>query len=95
MISQRYAAFLQPGIECSEAGEGRRVVPQPVPGILHVLLDLPLLPARSRIAELGLEQVVAHHRRKAHVDIARLAHPDPVHRRLHVVVDAAARHPAQ
>ena len=60
-----------------------------------VLLDLPLLPTGGRIAELGLEQEVADHRREARVDLAFLSPPDFIDRRAHVVVDAAPRHAAQ
>ena len=38
-----------------------------------VLLDLPLLPSGGWIAELGLEQEVADHRREARVDLAFLS----------------------
>ena len=64
-------------------------------GVLDVLLDLPLLPAGRRIAELGLEQVVADHGREARVDLALLAAADLVDGGAHVVVDAAPRHAAQ
>ena len=63
--------------------------------ILYVLLDLPLLPPGCRITELGLEQIMAHHREEAGVDGSTLAAPDLVDRGVHVVIDAAARHPAQ
>ena len=64
-------------------------------GVLDVLLDLPLLPAGRRIAELGLEQEVADHGREARVDLALLAAADLVDGGSHVVVDAAPRHAAQ
>ena len=64
-------------------------------GVLDVLLDLPLLPAGRRIAELGLEQEVADHGREARVDLPLLAAPDPVDGGSHVVVDAAPRNAAQ
>ena len=67
-------------------------MPHPVPRIAHVLLDLPLLPARGRVAELGLKQVVAHHRGKPHVHLPCLARSNPVYRGFHIVVDAAAWH---
>ena len=60
-----------------------------------VLLDLPLLPSGGWVAELGLEQEVADHRREAHVDLALLSPPDFVDGGAHVVVDAAPRHAAQ
>jgi len=59
--------------------------------VLHVLLYLPLLPSRGRIAELGIEQVMAHHGAEAQVHVAQLAAPNPIHRGLHVVVDATSR----
>ena len=59
--------------------------------ILDVLLDLSLLPAGRRIAELGFEEVVAGHRHEADVDVALLAAPDLVDRCPHIVVDAPPR----
>ena len=64
-------------------------------GMLNVLLDLSLLPARGRIAELGLEQILAGHGREAGIDLSFLAAADPVHRRAHVVVDSAPGNAAQ
>ena len=64
-------------------------------GVLDVLLDLPLLPPGSRIAELGFEQKVADHRCEPRVDLAVLAATDLVDRGAHVVVDASPRHAAQ
>ena len=64
-------------------------------GVLDVLLDLPLLPAGRRIAELRLEQEVADHGCEPCVDLAVLAAADLVDRGAHVVVDAAPRHAAQ
>ncbi len=63
--------------------------------ILNILLNLSLLPARSWIAELGLEQVVTGHRQETDIDVALLATADLVDRRAHVVVDAAARDAAE
>jgi hypothetical protein len=64
-------------------------------GVLDVLLDLPLLPARRRIAELRFEQEVTDHRREARVHPSLLPAPDPVYGRSHVVVDAAPGNAAQ
>lgn len=91
----RDAALLEPGIERVQIGEAGQRLPQPAPGILYVLLDLSLLPARGRIAELRREQVVARHRGKPGVDLPGLARSDPVDRGLHVVEDPAPRHTAQ
>jgi hypothetical protein len=63
--------------------------------VLDVLLDLPFLPTRGRIAELRFEQEVADHRREARVDLPLLAPADLVHSGSHIVVDAAPRHAAQ
>lgn len=58
--------------------------------ILNVLLDLSLLPAGSRIAELGFEQLMTGHRLEADVDVTLFAAADLVDRGAHVVVDATA-----
>jgi len=85
---------LQPAVERSQRGKVRRRLPEPVAGVLNVLLDLPLLPAGGRIAELGLEQEVADHGRETGVDLALFAAANLVDRRPHVVVNAAPRHAA-
>lgn len=54
-----------------------------------LVLDLPLLPARGWRAGDGIDQVVAAHLQEAPVIGALLADEDRLHRRLHVVVDAA------
>jgi hypothetical protein len=72
-----------------------RVDPDAPAAVLHVLLDDALLPAAGDVAEVGVDQVVRAHGREALVDDAALALLDLVHRRLHVVVDAAAGHAAQ
>jgi len=71
ILPQRLATLLQPyvqGIEALGLGDG---LPQPMAGILHLLLDLPLLPTCRRITELGFEQVMADHRQEAGVDDRR------------------------
>lgn len=64
-------------------------------GVLNVLLDLSLLPTRCRIAELRLEDIVIGRGQEAEVDLPLLATADTIHRRLHVVVDAAFTHAAE
>src|SRR3546814_1013025 len=73
----------------------RRGLPQTVPRILDILLDLPLFPSRSRVTELSFEQIVADHRQEESVDGAFLATPDIVDRRAHIVIDNPARNAAQ
>ena len=52
------AALCQPGIEIGQGIERRRALPDPVSGVLNVLLDLAFLPAGGRIAELGIKYVM-------------------------------------
>src|SRR5271157_920701 len=54
-----------------------------------LVLDLALLPARSRRAGDRLDEMVRAHLEEAAIVLAVLADEDRVHRRLHVVVDAA------
>ena len=97
LVPQRAAALAQPGVEFGEAAEldPGRVDPDASAAVLHVLLHYPFLPGAGHVAEVRVVQVVRAHGGKALVDDAPLALLDLVHRRLHVVVDAAARHAAQ
>src|ERR1700722_12917078 len=79
------AARLQPVVQRRQRGKGGRRLPEPMAGVLDVLLDLPLLPAGSWIAELRLEQEVADHGCEPCVDLAVLAAPDLVDRGAHVM----------
>src|SRR3984893_2321308 len=54
-----------------------------------LVLDLPLLPSRCRRAGDRIDEVVAAHLQEAAVVEALLANENRLHRRLHVVVDAA------
>lgn len=83
---------MQPVIEFRQTAEHRQLVPDAVTGVLYVLLDLPLLPAGRRVAELGIEQVVAHHGSEADVDVTLLAASHLVYCGPHVVVDATGGH---
>ena len=85
----------QPVVQVGQRIEGRGAVPNPVPGILDVLLDLAFLPARGGVAELGIEHVVVDHDLEAQVDLPLPSLANPVDRGLHVVVDAAPGNPAQ
>src|SRR5690606_3022634 len=89
------AAALQPFVQGFQRGKARDGLPESMTRILDVLLNLPLLPTGCRIAELGLEEVVAGHRQEAGVDIALLPAADPVDGGLHIVVDAAAGNAAK
>jgi hypothetical protein len=94
-VPLRDAAALEPGVKLGEIGELRHLVPDAGTRVLHRLLDLALLPAGGRVAEVGLEQEVAGHRAEARVDGARLAAADLILGRLQVVVDATLGDPAE
>ena len=66
-----------------------------MPRILHVLLDLPLLPTRRRITKLSIKEVVTCHRQEPGIDLALLADPHAINGCAHVVVDAPSRHATQ
>jgi len=89
------AAPFEPGVQGRQIGKVRHWLPEPVARVLDVLLDLPLLPARRRITELRLEDIVAGHGEEAEVDLPLLAPADAIDRCLHVVVDAPPGHAAE
>jgi hypothetical protein len=60
-----------------------------------LVLDLTLLPARRRRAGDGLDQIMAAHLQEAAIVMPVLADEDRLHRRLHVVVDAACAGPLE
>lgn len=93
-LPQVDATVREPVVEVVERVEGRNLLPDAVAAIADVLLDLALLPTRRRVAELGVEQVVADHGLEARVDVPILAASDLVDGRLHVVVDAPPGHAA-
>ena len=66
--------------------------PDATTAIEHVLLNLALLPAGCRVAELGFEQIVTDHGSKTLVHIPLLALADFIHSGLHVVIDTTLRH---
>ena len=63
--------------------------------MVHLLLDLPLLPPCARGACHRLDQMVRTHLLEATVVVPLLADKDRIHRRLHVVVDATPADPAE
>ena len=88
------ALIFQPRVQLGQALHPRLGPEQPVAQIADLVLDLPLLPARRRRAGHRLDQVVRAHLQEAAIVLARLADEDRLHRRLHVVVDAAPADPA-
>jgi len=86
------AALFQPGVQCGEVRKVRHPLEHLVTGIPDILLDLPLLPARCRIAELRLIDIVVRHGEEAHVDLPLLAAADAINRCAHIVVNPPRRH---
>ncbi len=82
LAPQPEATLFQPSIQRSKVGEVRHALQHLMTGVPDVLLDLAFLPSRSRIAELGLVNIVVRHGEKAHVDLPFLATADPIHCRL-------------
>jgi hypothetical protein len=83
------ALIFQPCIQLGQALHPRLGTEQLVAQIADLVLDLTLLPSRSGGAGDRLDQVVRAHLQEAPVILAGLADEDRLHRRLHVVVDAA------
>src|SRR6266446_4416257 len=80
-----------------KTSEGRVLVSGAPVNVGHpdLVLDLPLLPARSRRAGDRIDQVMVAHPQKTAVVLAVLADEDAINRRLHVVVDAARAGPLE
>lgn len=72
-----------------------RLQPDTPPAVLDILFDNALFPPRGNVAEVGIEQVVRAHHRKAGIDRTAFALVNPVDGGLHVVLDAPARHTEQ
>jgi len=81
------ATVLEPGVEFGVALDLWPRHEEPPSDHAHLVLDLPLLPARRRGAGDRLEQVVPGHLKEPATFGPRLADEDRVHRGLHVVVD--------
>src|SRR5207247_9533221 len=74
-VPQRPAPRTEPRIEFDDRAEAllARLDPDATPAVLHVLLDDSLLPTGGDVTEVGIEQVVRAHHRKARVDDPALA----------------------
>lgn len=70
LLPQPDALVGQPVIKRFQARKVGQALPDPPPAILLVLLDLSLLPARRRVAELRIKQIVADHAGESGVDLA-------------------------
>src|SRR5438094_867962 len=79
----------QPGVELLVGLEAQPGREKALPHEPDLVLDLPLLPAGGRCAGHRLDQVVATHLQEAPIVQPVGADEDRLHRRLHVVVDAA------
>ena len=89
------ALILQPGVQLDQALHSRLRAEQQIAQIANLVLDLTLLPPRSRRAGDRLDQMVRAHLQEAAIILARLANEDHLDRRLHVVVDAAPANAAE
>src|SRR3546814_17401446 len=78
-----------------EAGEPQPGLEEATPDRLHLVLDLTLLPSRRRRAGGRLDHIMVGHDQEPPVEDPLLAGEHARHRRLHIIVDAAARHPAE
>lgn len=79
----------QPGVHLVIALKAQARREKPFAHQTNLVLDLTLFPARSPRAGDGVNQVMAAHLRKPAIVGPLLAHKDRLHRRLHVIVDAA------
>src|SRR3981081_2703145 len=95
LIPKQPATRVQPRVQFGERAEAllARTCPDPLPTILHILLDDTLLPSAVHVAEARFEQIMRAHDSKSGIDQPSLAFArDLIDRRSHVVVDTAARH---
>jgi hypothetical protein len=79
----------QPSIQIVKVFEPQPRREEPLAHKPNLVLDLTLLPTRSRGASDRVDQVMAAHLQETTIVDALLADEDRLHRRLHVVVDAA------
>jgi len=71
------------------------MLPKSWASILDVLLDLALLPANGRVAEVRCKDVIVRQCDEANIDLPFLAAAHTVDCSLHIVVNAATRHTAK
>ena len=83
------ATLLQPGVQLRERAAAGCRLEEAVAGGADLVLDLPLLPSRARIAGGGLDEVVRAELIEATVEGALAADEDRGDGRAHVVVNAA------
>ena len=89
------ALLRQPSVELLVRAPARARHEQPTADRPHLFLDLTLLPPSPRRTRHRLDQVMRAHLQKPLVVPSLLADEHRVHRRLHVVVDAALADPAK
>jgi hypothetical protein len=85
----------QPGVQFVKVPEPQPRREEALTDEADLVLDLPLLPAGCRRAGDRLDEVMAAHLQEAAIVEAVLADKDRLHRRLHVVVDAAPARPLE
>src|SRR5690606_13453237 len=89
LLPKLLASKLQPDVQGFQRWKARQGLPQPMASVLDVFLDLSLLPASRRIAELRFVEIVTGHGHETDIDVPLLAASNLVDGRAHVVVDAA------
>ena len=83
------AAVFEPAVEVGQRLEAQDRLEEASAGGANLVLDLPLLPARTGIAGGRLDEMVRAHLQETAVEGALTADEDRRHGRPHVVVDAA------
>src|SRR3982074_2058971 len=84
------ALVQQPGVQLVEGFEPKPRREEAFPDKPNLVLNLALLPTRRWRAGDRINQVVAAHLHEAAIVATILADEDRLHRRLHIVVDAAS-----
>src|ERR1700733_13129004 len=85
----------QPGVQLVQRLEAQPRREEPFSEQPDLVLDLTLLPARRRRAGNRIDQIMAAHLQEAAIVETAFADEDRLHRRLHVVVDAAPAGPLE